>query len=417
MGRRLNEVSDLGPRAMSALGFAVWMAVAWALSEDRRAAPWRTIAWGVALQLALGLLLLKTAVGRGFFAAMGALVAALQACTDAGVRFVFGALVDTGFSFAVNVLPTIVFMGSLFAVLYHVGFLQWIVRGLSVVFARAMRISGAESLSAIANVFLGMVESALVVQPYLARMTRSELFSLMTLGMATVAGSVLLAYVGMLGGGDYAGHLATASLISAPAGILMAKLMVPERETPETASGHAVDVPGGAQNLIDAAAQGAIAGLRLAAYVGALLVAFVALIALANGVLAWLGGLVGAPDLTLQRALGWLMAPAAFLLGVPWADASEVGALIGVKTVLNEFLAYQDLAASIASGALAPRSAVIASYALCGFANFGSLAIMLGGFGGLAPERRAEVAQLGLRSIVSGTLASFSTACVAGMLL
>jgi len=410
-------VDDLAPRAVSALGFVGWMAVAWALSEDRRAAPWRTVAWGVALQLGLGLLLLKTPFGIGFFSLMSGLVAALIACTDAGVRFVFGALVDTGFSFAVNVLPTIVFMSSLFAVLYHVGFLQLLVRALSVVFARTMRISGAESLSAIANVFLGMVESALVVQPYLAGMTRSELFSLMTLGMATVAGSVLLAYVGMLGGGDYAGHLATASLIAAPAGVVMAKLMVPERERPATAGGEVVDVPDPASNLIDAAAQGAIAGLRLAGYVGALLVAFVALIALANGVLGWLGGLIGVPDLTLQRALGALLAPAAWLLGVPWADAGRVGALIGLKTVLNEFLAYQALAAQIGAGALGARSAVIASYALCGFANFGSLAIMIGGIGGLAPGRRGEVVELGLRSIVSGTLASFSTACVAGMLL
>jgi CNT family concentrative nucleoside transporter len=410
-------VTELAPRAVSALGFVAWMAVAWALSEDRRAAPWRTVVWGIALQLGLGLLLLKTPVGSGFFSLMSGLVAALIACTDAGVRFVFGALVDTGFSFAVNVLPTIVFMSSLFAVLYHVGFLQLIVRALSASFARAMRISGAESLSAIANVFLGMVESALVVQPYLARMTRSELFSMMTLGMATVAGSVLLAYVGMLGGGDYAGHLATASLIAAPAGVVMAKLMVPERERPATAAGEVVDVPDPAANLIDAAAQGAIAGLRLAGYVGALLVAFVALIALANGVLGWLGGVIGVPDLTLQRVLGALLAPAAWLLGVPWSDAGHVGALIGLKTVLNEFLAYQALAAQIGAGALGARSAVIASYALCGFANFGSLAIMIGGIGGLAPERRGEVVQLGLRSIVSGTLASFSTACVAGMLL
>jgi concentrative nucleoside transporter, CNT family len=410
-------MTELGPRAVSALGFAVWMAVAWALSEDRRAVPWRTVAWGIALQLGLGLLLLKTPLGSGFFALMSGLVAALLGCVDAGVRFVFGALVDTGFSFAVNVLPTIVFMGSLFAVLYHVGVLQLVVRALSVVFASAMRISGAESLCAIANIFLGMVESALVVRPYLERMTRSELFSLMTLGMATVAGSVMLAYVGMLGGGDYAGHLATASLISAPAGVLMAKLMVPEREVPATAGGEVVDVSDGAANLIDAAAQGAIAGLRLAGYVGALLVAFVALIALVNGALAWCGALIGAPELTLQRLLGVAMAPAAWLLGVPWSDARSVGALIGVKTVLNEFLAYQDLGRQIAAGALSPRSAVIASYALCGFANFGSLAIMIGGIGGLAPERRGEVAQLGLRSIVSGTLASFSTACVAGMLL
>ena len=410
-------MTELAPRAISALGFIGWIALAWALSEDRRHPPWRTVAWGTALQLGLGLLLLKTPFGRGFFSLMSGMVAALLACTDAGVRFVFGALVDTGFSFAVNVLPTIVFMSSLFAVLYHIGVLQLAVRALSIVFARTMRISGAESLSAIANVFLGMVESALVVQPYLARMTRSELFSLMTLGMATVAGSVLLAYVGMLGGGDYAGHLATASLIAAPAGVVMAKLMVPERERPATAGGEVVDVPDPASNLIDAAAQGAIAGLRLAGYVGALLVAFVALIALANGVLGWLGGLIGVPDLTLQRALGALLAPAAWLLGVPWADAGRVGALIGLKTVLNEFLAYQDLAAQIGAGAIGARSAVIASYALCGFANFGSLAIMIGGIGGLAPERRGEVVELGLRSIVSGTLASFSTACVAGMLL
>jgi CNT family concentrative nucleoside transporter len=410
-------VSDAALRAVSALGFVAWMALAWAISEDRRAAPWRTVAWGTALQLGLGLLLLKTPVGGAFFALMSALVAVLTASTDVGVRFVFGSLVDTGFSFAVNVLPTIVFMSSLFAILYHVGVLQLLVRALASSFARAMRISGAESLSAIANVFLGMIESALVVQPYLARMTRSELFSMMTIGMATVAGSVLLAYVGMLGGGDYAGHLATASLIAAPAGIVMAKLMVPERERPATASGEVVEVPEPAANLIDAASQGAIAGLRLAGYVGALLVAFVALIALANGVLGWAGGAVGVPDLTLQRVLGVLLAPAAWLMGIPWEDAGRVGTLIGLKTVLNEFLAYQDLAAQIEAGALGARSAVIASYALCGFANFGSLAIMIGGIGGLAPERRGEVVQLGLRSIAAGTLASFSTACVAGMLL
>src|SRR5262249_8287371 len=249
-GSRMN---DLAPRAVSALGFVCWMALAWALSENRRAVPWATVAWGVALQLGLGVLLLETPIGRGFFALMISLVDALLACTDAGVRFVFGALVDTGFSFAVHVLPTIVFMSSLFAVLYHVGFLQVVVRALSVVFARTMRMSGAASLSAIANICLGMVESALVVRPYLARMTRSEMFLMMTLGMATVAGSVMLAYVGMLGGGDYAGHLATASLVSAPAGVLMAKLMVPEREVAATAGGRVADVPDGAANLIDAA--------------------------------------------------------------------------------------------------------------------------------------------------------------------
>ena len=410
-------MSDLASRAAAALGFACVLAVAWALSEQRRGVPWRTVAWGAGLQLALALLLLKTPVGGAFFALMNGVVGKLLAYTDAGVRFVFGAIVDTGFSFAVNVLPIIVFMGSLFAVLYHLGLLQRVVNALSTALGRSMGISGAESLAAVANLFVGMTESALIVGPYLERMTRSELFSLMTLGMATVAGSVMLAYVGMLGGGDYAGHLATASLLSAPAGIAIAKLMIPETQIPETAVGGRVRLERTARNPVDAAARGAIAGLRLAGYVGAMLLAFVALIALANDVLASLGALVGMPELTLQRLLGWLLAPAAWLLGVPWADAAEVGAMLGVKTVLNEFLAYQELAVHLEAGTLAPRSAVIASYALCGFANFGSLAILLGGLGGLAPSRRGEVAELGLRSIVSGTLASFSTACVAGLLL
>ncbi len=410
-------MSDLSARAVSALGFVCFLGVAWALSERRGEIAWRTAAWAVGLQLALGLLLLKTPVGDAFFAAMNALVGALMSYTDAGARFVFGALVDTGFSFALNVLPIIVFMGSLFAVLYHLGLLQRVVQALAAALARRMGLSGAESLAAVSNLFMGMVESALIVRPYLERMTRSELFALMTLGMATVAGSVMLAYVGMLGGGAYAGHLATASLLSAPAGLGVAKLMVPERETPETAGGARVALEREAVNAIDAAAQGAIAGLRLAAYVGALLVAFVALIALANGLLGSVGGWLGAPGLTLEGLLGALFAPLAWLLGVPWADAGTVGAMLGVKTVLNEFLAYQQLAEQIAAGGLAPRSAVIASYALCGFANFGSLAILLGGIGGLAPGRRGEVARLGLRSIVSGTLASFLTACVAGMLL
>jgi CNT family concentrative nucleoside transporter len=410
-------VSDLAPRLVSALGLLAMVAIAWGCSVDRRNMPWRTVFWGIALQLALGGLLLKTPLGRAFFHAMNAVVSNLIAYTDVGVRFVFGALVDTGFSFIVNVLPIIIFMGSVFAVLYHLGIMQRVVDVLAVVLARLLRISGAESLVAVANLFVGMTESALIVRPYLERMTRSELFSLMTLGMATVAGSVLLAYVSMLGGGDYAGHLATASLLSAPAGILIAKVMVPESEAPATASSGHADTERSAVNVIDAAAQGAIGGMRLAAYVGALLVAFVALIALMNDALAGIGAWFGAPDLTMQRILGFLLAPLAWLMGVPWQDASRVGALLGVKTVLNEFLAYKQLADLMEAGALAPRSAVIASYALCGFANFGSLAILLGGIGGMAPSRRPEVARLGLRSILSGSLATFMTACVAGLLL
>ncbi len=407
----------LAERATSAFGLVVLIAIAWALSSDRRQIPWRIVCWGLAIQFGLAVLLLKTPAGRPFFDGMNALARALMGFTDVGARFAFGSLADTGFSFVVNVLPIIIVMGSVFAVLYHLGIMQRVVDAMSTLLSRTMRTSGAESLAAVANLFLGMTESALIVKPYLERMTRSELFLLMTLGMATVAGSVMLSYVGMLGGGDYAGHLATASLLSAPAGILIAKVMIPETDRPVTLEKCQSVREKTAVNIIDAAAQGALAGLRLAAYVGALLLAFVALIALVNASLASVGGWFGVEDLSLQKLLGYALAPLAWLLGVPWQDASQVGALLGIKTVLNEFIAYGDLADLVAAGAIAPRSAVIASYALCGFANFGSLAILLGGIGGLAPSRRPEVALLGVRSIVSGSLATFMTACVAGLLV
>jgi CNT family concentrative nucleoside transporter len=285
-----------------------------------------------------------------------------------------------------------------------------------------LRLSGAESLAAVANVFVGMIESSLVVKPYLARMTSSELFSLMTVGMATVAGSVLLSYVSILGGGDFAGHLVTASLLSAPAALMIAKVMLPERGAPETGGTTAgrtrasAALDSDAVNVIDAAATGALNGLRLAAFVGTMLIAFVALIALSNDVLLSLGQAVGIADLTLQRVLGFVFAPLALMMGIPWQDAQQIGGMLGIKTILNEFLAYQALGAAITAGEISPRSAVIASYALCGFANLGSLAILLGGIGGIAPNRRPEVARLGIRSIVGGTLATLMTGCVAGVL-
>lgn len=410
-------MTDAGARLVSVVGFAAMIGVAWAFSIDRRRVPWRTVIAGSLLQLGLGVLLLKTPVGDLFFAAMRTVVDSFIGYTMEGVRFVFGAVVDTGFSIVVNVLPIIVFSGSFFGVLYHLGILQRLVNTLAVVLSRVMRTSGAESLCAVANLFVGMTEAALVIRPYLERMTRSELFTLMTVGMSTVAGSVMLAYVGMLGGGDYAGHLATASLLSLPAGILLAKVMVPESELPETLQGGHAEVERTTVNVIDAAAEGAIAGLRLAGYVGALLIAFVAMIALVNDAIGTVGGWLGAPDLTLQALFGVVMAPVAWLMGVPWEDASQIGSLLGVKTVLNEFLAYQELARLTEAGQLSARSAMIASYALCGFANFGSLAILLGGIGSLAPSRRSEIARLGLRSILSGSLATFMTACVAGLLL
>ena len=409
-------MNDLELRALSAVGFVAFIGVAWVFSTDRRHFPWRVVVSGAALQIALAVVLLKTPVGDAFFSAMSTVVGAFIGYTEEGTRFVFGSLADGGFSIFVHVLPIIIFSGCFFSVLYHLGVLQRIVDGLSAVLTRLMRISGAESLCAAANLFVGMTEAALVVKPYLPRMTRSELFALMTLGMATVAGSVLLAYVGMLGGGDYAGHLATASLLSAPAGLLIAKVMVPETGTPETALRGHTAVERTAVNVIDAAAAGALAGLRLASYVGALLIAFVAMIALLNGLLGILGELIGV-TWTLQGLLGFALAPVAAIMGVPWEDARQVGALLGVKTILNEFLAYQQLAELVSAGTISNRAAVIASYALCGFANFGSLAILLGGIGGLAPERRPEVAQFGLRCILAGSLATFMTGCVAGMLL
>jgi CNT family concentrative nucleoside transporter len=239
----------------------------------------------------------------------------------------------------------------------------------------------------------------------------------MTLGMSTVAGSVLLAYVNILGGGAFAGHLVTASILSAPAGLLLAKIMIPETEHPVTMAGVQAPVENSDGNIIDAAAEGALNAMKLAAYVGATLIAFVALIAMANDLLGEVGGLLGIRDLTLQRGLGVVLAPLAFLMGVPWQDAPAVGSLLGIKTVLNEFLAYQQLGDAMAAGELSERSRIIASYALCGFANFGSLAILLGGIGGMVPGRRHEVSSLGLRSILSGSLASFMTACLAGLLI
>jgi CNT family concentrative nucleoside transporter len=411
------RVSDPGSRAVAAAGLAVLVALGWVVSTARRRFPWRTVAWGVALQLALGALLLRTGVGRGFFVGVNAGVAGLLGFAREGTRFVFGSLLDVGPSFALAVFPIIVFMGSLFSVLYHLGVMQRVVRALAAALSRAMAISGAEGVAAVSNVFLGMAESALLVRPYLERMTRSELFVVMNTGMASVAGSVLLAYVEMLGGGDFAGHLVTASLLSAPAGILVAKVMVPETQTPMTGAEARVEVGHESVNLIDAAAMGALAGLRIAAYVGALLVAFVALVALLNAGLGALGRFAGLEGLTFQWLLGQAFAPLAWLMGIPWSEAARVGELLGLKTVLNEFIAYGELGEQLRSGAISPRSAVIASYALCGFANFGSLAILVGALGGMAPGRRPDVARLGLRSILGGTLATMMTGCVAAVFL
>ena len=409
-------MTEVGLRAVSGMGFFILLAVAWACSINRSVIQWRTIGLGVGIQFSLAIVLLLTPIGDYFFAFVQIPVEVLIRVTQTGVRFVFGPLAEVGNSFALGVLPIIIFMGSLFSILYYLGWIQPIVHGLARALARSMRLSGAEALAAIANIFVGLIESGVVIRPYLGRMTHSELFTFMTLGMSTIAGSVLIAYVTILGGGDFAGHLVVASLISAPAALVVAKIMIPETETPETL-GSAPELEGmSASSLIDAAAEGGMVGMRLALNIGALLIAFVALVALANTIIGGVAGLFGYPDLTLQSVLGLLMAPLALLMGIPWAEAFEVGSLIGLKTVVNEFVAYEALARSIAAGAVTERSAIIASYALCGFANFGSLAILLGGIHGIAPERRSEAASLGLRSILAGTLATCMTGCLAGLM-
>lgn len=410
-------MSELGLRGISGLGFVAMLAIAWLFSSNRKAIDRRVVGYGVAIQCGLALALLASPWSSSFFRLVEIPVSILIDTTQAGVRFVFGPLTELGHVFALDVLPIIIFMGSLFGIFYHLGWVQPIVYGLARLLARTMRLSGAEALAAIANIFVGMIESGVVIRPYLAKMTRSELFAFMTLGMSSIAGSVLLAYVSILGGGIFAGHLVVASLVSAPAGLVIAKIMIPETEIPET-FGTAVQLEETQSNdVIDAAAEGGLIGMRLALNIGALLIAFVALIALANVLVGGIGGFFGAPDLTIQAILGFLLAPLAALMGIPWSEAREVAALIGLKTVVNEFVAYQALAAAIADGLLSQRSAIIASYALCGFANFGSLAILLGGIQGIAPERRSEAAQLGMRSILGGTLATCMTGCLAGMII
>ncbi|MEZ4280240.1 MAG: nucleoside transporter C-terminal domain-containing protein [Myxococcota bacterium] len=408
-------MNDLGLRALSGAGLCALLGIAWLASTDRSAIDYRTVRNGMLIQLGLGIGLLATPLGGAFFAIVERPVAILVSISEAGARFVFGPLLDVGPSFALGVLPIIVVVGSLFGTLYFLGWIQPVVRIAARFFAWTMNVSGAEALASVANVFVGMTEAGLIVRPYLPRMTRSELFAFMTVGMSSIAGTVLVAYSMILGPG-YAGHLVVASLLSAPAGLVVAKLMVPETAVPETRAGAAVLDRGTAHNLVDAAAEGGLVGLRLALNIGALLVAFVALVALANHVLGALGGLFGAGDLTLQAIFGWVFAPIALLMGITPGEARTIGSLIGTKTVVNEFVAYQDLARLIEAGAVSARSATIAAYALCGFANFGSLAILLGGIEGIAPGRRAEAAGLGLRSIVAGTLATCITGCLAGLL-
>ena len=400
-------------RIASFAGLFAMIGIAWALSVDRRAIRWRTVVVGTALQVVFALVILRTEVGRQVFDWIGTVITRFLDFTDAGASFVFGEKFKE-FYFAFKVLPTIIFFSSFITILYYLGILQWIVRKFAMIMVRFMGTSGTDSLSASADIFVGQTEAPLLIKPYVSTMTNSELMAVMTGGFATIAGGVMAAYVGM---GVPAKHLLAASVMSAPAALVMAKLMFPEKEKSHTAGKVDIEVERPWANVIDAAASGAADGLKLALNVGAMLIAFVALIALLDWPIGWLGGLAGFPELSLNVVLGWVCSPLAWLMGVPWAEADKVGTLIGIKTAVNEFVGYVRMEEMVRAGELSERSVAIATYALCGFSNFSSIAIQIGGIGGMAPERKADLARLGLRAMVAGSLACFQTATIAGFLL
>ncbi|MEM7479627.1 MAG: NupC/NupG family nucleoside CNT transporter [Acidobacteriota bacterium] len=395
------------------LGILVMLGIAWSISVNRRAVRWRIVLVGTAVQFVFAVLILKTWAGKRLFELATEYVTAFLDFSDAGSRFIFGDGFQEHF-FAFKVLPTIIFFSSVITVLYHLGIIQKVVQLFARVMMKLLGTSGAETLSVSANIFVGQTEAPLLIRPYVGSMTKSELMAVMTGGFATIAGGVLAAYVGM---GVSAGHLIAASVMSAPAALVMAKIIFPETEESLTAGDVKVEVERPWANVIDAAAEGAGSGLKLALNIGAMLLAFLALIAMVNAIIGRVGALFGYPDLSLELILGVVLRPLAFVMGVPWEETVEVGSLIGVKTVANEFIAFVQLQDMMGENALSERSQIIATYALCGFSNFSSIAIQIGGIGGIAPERKQDLARIGLRAMVAGSLACFQTATIAGLLL
>ncbi|MBN1419142.1 MAG: NupC/NupG family nucleoside CNT transporter [Planctomycetes bacterium] len=419
-------------RFQGLVGIAVILGIAFLLSSDRRRARRRMIAWGLGLQIIFALFMLKTRIGQAIFENVRLVADRCLAFTWAGAHFVFGALcpepgVDPsataiGPNLAFQCLTTIIFFASLMAVLYHLGIMQLVVRAFAFAMRRTMRTSGPETLCAAGNIFVGQTEAPLLIRPYVDGMTVSELATVMTSGFATIAGSVFVLYVSF---GMDAGHLLTASVMSAPAALMIAKIVFPETDASRTAGGAPIVMERETRNIVDAAASGAAMGMKLALNVAAMLLAFIALLALANALLAACGGGIesilgdvfpGDEPLSLSMLFGWIFSPFAWCLGVPWKDATFVGDLLGTKIALNELIAYRKLGAAVAAGAVTPKSTIVATYALCGFANFGSIAIQIGGIGGIAPGRRGDLAAIGLRAMLAGALASFLTATIAGIL-
>jgi CNT family concentrative nucleoside transporter len=399
------------------LGLVVILAFAWLCSNHKRAIRPRTVAWGLGLQFAFALLVLKTPFSQVLRAISNG-VAALFGYANVGSAFVFGKLADSnavGVVFAFQVLPIIIFIASFFSILYYLGIMQVVVRAMAVAMQKVMAVSGAESLNVAASIFMGQTEAPLTIKPFLAGLTESELFTVMTCGMAHVSGATMAAYV--LVGHVEIRHLLTAVIMTAPATIMLAKIFIPETEKPVTAGRVEIQIEKTAVNVIDAAAQGAGDGLHLVLNIAAMLIAFLALIAMLNGMLhwahtaPWLGWL---PE-SLEKVFGIVFAPVAWIMGVPWHDASAIGNLLGTRLVTNEFVAFVQLGPM--QKTLDPRSFTIATYALCGFANLSSIAIQIGGIGALAPNRKSDLARLGIRAVAAGSMANFMSACIAGMLL
>jgi len=418
----------IGTIAFGLFGLAVLLSIAFAFSSNRKEVDWKLVASGIGLQLFFAVLVILVPGGREFFEGLSRIFVTVIGFAMEGSTFIFGSLADPsnlGFIFAFQVLPTIIFFASLMAVLYHLGLMQKVVQAMAWVMLKVMRISGSESLSVAANVFVGQTEAPLVVRPYISRMTESELLTMMVGGMATIAGGVLAAYITMLGGADeaarifYAKHLLAASIMAAPATIVIAKLLKPEVDESVTRGKVTLHVEKTATNVIEAAANGAGDGVKLALNVGGMLLAFVALIALINYPLGWIGqvtgleAIIGQP-VSLSMILGYFLSPLAWVIGIPWQDAVTVGGLIGEKVITNEFVAYAHL--KEIQDTMTPKALLISTYALCGFANFSSIAIQIGGIGGLAPDRRSDLARLGLTAVLGGTLATMMTATIAGVL-
>ena len=400
------------------LGLVVILAVAYLLSNQRRAIRLRILLWGLGLQFLFAVLVLRTDFGK-VFQAIGAGVNAMLEYAEVGSEFLFGPLGAKGGPFGVifafQVLPIVIFIASFFSILYYLGVMQFIVRWMAVGMQKTMGASGAESLNVAASIFMGQTEAPLTIKPFIAGMTQSELFTIMASGMAHVSGAVMAAYVKVAG--VEIQHLLTAVIMTAPATIMLAKIVMPEIGKPVTAGKVEIKVEKTAVNVIDAAAQGAGDGLHLALNIGAMLIAFLALIAMVNGILGWVHTLpaMGWLPESLQQIFGVLFAPIAWLMGVSWKDATAIGNLLGTRLVLNEFVAFLELAPLKAQ--LDPRSFTIATYALCGFANFSSIAIQIGGIGALAPSRKSDLARLGLKAVAVGSMANYMSACIAGMLV